>query len=268
MSEGLSRYAATGHHRVEGWLPDIAVAILLNLAGQQSSRGIRGPVCEIGVHHGRLFILLHLLTRGQELAAGWDLFEHQDENVDRSGRGDKSRLLENLHEHGCDLARVRIETANSLTLTRELILRTCGGQPRLFSVDGGHTADITFSDLRLAAESIQAGGLIVLDDFFNESWPGVAEGTCRYMAEPPLPLYPVVIGGNKFVFCGDAEAAREYQRHLTFEKTLRQRATTVFGHPVVAITPTPARARDRKAPKSILTRAVSKIRKRVGAGKA
>ena len=58
---------------------------------------------------------------------------------------------------------------------------------RFVSVDGGHTAEITAHDLAVADASLAEGGIIVLDDAFNEQWPGVADGVQRYFlrrAEP------------------------------------------------------------------------------------
>lgn len=267
MTDALRRYVTRGHTRVQGWLLPTAIALIIELARLQDRRHLSGAVCEIGVHHGRLFILLHLLTRGAESSVGWDLFEHQDQNVDRSGRGDRAKLLENLDKHGADGSRIRIETANSLDLTPDIVIAACKNRPRIFSVDGGHTAEITVSDLTLAAASTHEQGLIVLDDFFNESWPGVAEGTCAYMARPPIPLYPVAIGGNKFVFCKDREAARQYQQDLKLDKRFKRRVTSAFGHPVVVITPdtSPVGVRMRRTPtikafEKNVRRAVKKLR--------
>jgi hypothetical protein len=49
--------------------------------------GITGNVAEIGVHHGRLFILLYLLTSPDERALAVDLFSGQERNIGSSGHG-------------------------------------------------------------------------------------------------------------------------------------------------------------------------------------
>jgi hypothetical protein len=237
MTDPLRKYASKGHRQVQGWLSDTAIVLLLDLARIQRDRGIHGPVCEIGVHHGRLFILLHHLTTAGERSVGWDLFEQQDQNIDKSGKGDRQQLLVNLQRHHADLSRVAIHTANSLELKPADVQQACAGAPRIFSVDGGHTAEITASDLRLAAHAIRDDGLIVLDDFFNEPWPGVAEGTCRYMAAPAVPLFPVAIAGNKFVFTGRRETAAFYRQELALPaRKFRRRETVVFGEPVTVFT--------------------------------
>ena len=226
------RYATSGHRAVEGWLQLAAIRALLCLGEAQRKLAVTGPVCEIGVHHGRLFILLHLLTVPPERSVAFDLFDLQQENVDGSGAGSREHLLRNLRAHGCDLERIVIVTENSLRLTPDRILELCGARPRLFSVDGGHTAEITYNDLSLAARTISEGGLVILDDFFNEAWPGVAEGTCRFM-DRHGGLFAVGIGGNKLIFAASAAFAVQYRERLGRIPGLLVKHSTAFGEPVV-----------------------------------
>jgi hypothetical protein len=109
--DALDRYAAGGHRKVQGWLEPVAIQLIRAAAQAQ---GCSGPVCEIGVHHGRLFLLLHLLDPGQK-AVAIDLYEDQAQNVDGSGSGDSSMLDRNLAEHGGRLGSVAKVFANSLT---------------------------------------------------------------------------------------------------------------------------------------------------------
>jgi hypothetical protein len=211
--------------------------LIVELSALQKQLGVKGPVCEIGVHHGKLFILLHLLTEGMEISVAWDLFERQEENIDSSGRGDKARLRENLLRHGCDIDRVKVNSANSLQLTPEQIVDECGGKVRLFSIDGGHTAETTFNDLSLAGKSIRDGGVIVADDYFNEAWPGVSEGVCRYFQRNEAGLVPFAIGGNKLFITNDAAMAKRYARHIDrSRKGFERKKGIAFGNEVLIIT--------------------------------
>jgi hypothetical protein len=58
--------------------------------------GTRGSVGEVGVHHGRLFILLYLLAEPDERAFAIDIFDEQHLNEDHSGQGDRKVFEENL----------------------------------------------------------------------------------------------------------------------------------------------------------------------------
>lgn len=238
MEVMLSAYMRTGQKKVQGWLSSIGLNVIVELALIQKEMFLAGPVCEIGIHHGKLFILLHLLSDQSEKSVAWDLFERQEENLDRSGRGNRSIFMENLRRSRCDLERVKIISENSMNLTVEAIKSACEGKPRLFSIDGGHTAEITYNDLSLASQTLSEGGLIILDDFFNEAWPGVAEGTCRYMFEHGNALFPVVIAGNKYIFTNNERAAKTYIDRLDKpHKWHHPKRSRAFGKEVLTLVP-------------------------------
>jgi hypothetical protein len=117
---------------------------------------------------------------------------------------------------------------------------------RLFSVDGGHTDPIVFSDMKLAEDTLTPGGIVIADDVFNQYWPGVATGTLRYM-EQGGQLVPFAIGFNKVFFAAPKYAA-EYRaiierdlgnRYLIFLKT-----SEFASHEVVVISRVPRRPRE------------------------
>lgn len=225
VSSAADVYAQRGFHRVHGWLTTQAVSLIVQIAKAQDLNGIRGPVCEIGVHHGKLFTLLHLLER-EYVAGGIDLFEAQAANLDGSGYGDRDRLLTNVGEHGGDLSRIRLLATNSQQIATQDIVTLCEGRPRLFSVDGGHTAECTYNDLNLAAESTAERGVVILDDYFNPAWPGVAEGTSQFLHDHPGALLLVAVGGNKIIFAkSDSRSYANVCRELaaTLKPTLRER---------------------------------------------
>lgn len=237
-NEHLTAYARRDYKRVEGWLIPSAVDAVLTLALVQREHGVRGPVCEIGIHHGQLFILLHLLTDGDEVSVAWDLFDRQAENVDQSGCGNKERFVYNLQRHHCDREHIKIRTENSLQLKPETILLECEGHPRLFSVDGGHTAEIAYNDLRLAHQTLCDGGLILVDDVYSEGFPAVAEGTCRYLFGEGASLIPVAAVGNKLFLTNDRSMAQAYQRTLDEPREgFWVRRSVAFGQELVVIVP-------------------------------
>ena len=245
MANALERYCGTGNRAVEGWLAHGAISALCSLAQAQRGLGIEGPVCEIGVHHGRLFILLHLLSARDERSLAIDLFEAQDENVDRSGKGSREHLMDNLRTHGCDLGRIELLAENSLRLTATRIVELCRGMPRLFSIDGGHTAEATHNDMMLANEAVCDGGLVILDDFFNSAWPAVSEGACAFMRRAEAQLLPVAITANKFVFTKGEHAAETYRDNF-LRAWPGSKVSTVFGRKVVCFAaPTRATLRQR-----------------------
>jgi hypothetical protein len=236
-SRECQKYAKTGHHDVQGWLEQLAIEMLLAIDEVQQSQGVEGPVCEIGVHHGRLFILLHLLTITGQRSVGWDLFENQSLNVDQSGYGDAAVSMHNLRAHGGRIENVMLSTCNSLSLTPKVVIDQCKGRPRLFSVDGGHTSEITSNDLAIAAESICNGGVVILDDYFNQEWPGVSQGTCKCLQTYAGKLFPFAVGGNKLLFTNNQDLARVFQDRLksAIGSHCRSKISEMFGTPVVVL---------------------------------
>lgn len=242
MQTPLDSYRSTGHETVDGWLMHGAIETTCDLAAMQRVSGIQGPVCEIGVHHGRLFILLHLLSADSERSLAVDLFDMQHENVDNSGMGSRDALLRNLCRHGCDLGRIELLAENSLRLTASRIIESCRGRPRLFSIDGGHTAEVTSHDLMLAHEAVCDGGIVILDDYFNPAWPAVSEGACAFMQRHNADLVPIAITSNKFFFAKGEKPAHAYRRRL-IENRLAVNMSTVFGREVACFEPPTLRQR-------------------------
>lgn len=191
---------------VKGWLfPGAPQAIVL-LSEEQRRSDISGGVAEIGVHHGKLFILLYLLSSGNEPAVAIDLFSQQDLNVDHSGAGDLARFKRNLRRHA-DADRLMIHEGDSTQLSSNDLLELGRGPFRLISIDGGHTAEITAHDLVTSEGALAEGGIIILDDCFKEMWPGVADGVHQFFSEPRT-VVPFGIGANKVFFCHPAFAQR------------------------------------------------------------
>jgi len=204
-AQSLARYLRWGHKRVAGWLHPFSARFIAELAQLQQQVGIQGASAEIGIHCGRLFILLHLAGSGEKDLA-IDIFADQHLNVDQSGRGDLDRFLRNLRRFGGNPAAVQIMQKNSLDVTAaEIHARV--GPVALFSVDGGHTAQCVVNDLRLADAALHDDGVVILDDFFNEVWPEVCVGATDYLRDPASRLRPFAITPNKLYLCAPARNA-------------------------------------------------------------
>lgn len=211
VAERLARYRDEGLAEVEGWFEPESAELMAALLLHQIAAGRGGGVAEIGVHHGRSFLLLaNGLTPG-ESAVALDVFEQQEQNADQSGKGDRGRFEQNLERWAPDVE-VRVVASSSLDVTTESA-REVFGRPRMFSVDGGHTAEITRHDLGLAEASIADGGIVVLDDMLNGHWLGVLTGTATYLLDDPG-LVPFALSPNKLYLTDSAAAAADYAAHL------------------------------------------------------
>jgi hypothetical protein len=165
---------------VDGWLDKTTAIISNGLMRHQSAVGLTGPVCEIGVHHGKYFIALACGLCPNEKGIAIDLFENQEENIDHSGLGDRGMFDRNI-ERFLYPPSIAVISGNSTRLSANDISKH--GAVRFFSVDGGHTEAITLNDLRLAEQAIATGGIVALDDILHQGWTGVISGYVRYRQE-------------------------------------------------------------------------------------
>ncbi|WP_372085191.1 class I SAM-dependent methyltransferase [Tistrella mobilis] len=230
----LSRYLDNGINAVHGWLDGFSARAIARLGEAQADHGVAGAVAEIGVHRGKLFLVLQLTTRADEQGLAIDLFEQQELNIDRSGRGDRSRFLENLRKY-CGSEDGVVVRACSSTDVAASEIRATVGPVRLFSVDGGHTEALTANDLKLAADSLAEGGIVVLDDHFNPYWPDVAAGLGRHIFVDQSPLRPFAITPGKVFLCAP-EWSETWRGVLTTAfPTSFEKQTEMYGAPVAIL---------------------------------
>jgi hypothetical protein len=208
----LERYLRAGRKRVKGWLDDLSAHVIARIGLTQATRGLFGSVGEIGVHHGRLFILLYLCLQPKEKAFAIDVFAKQELNVDHSGRGDRWIFERNVRRWAGNLEALTIIEEASRTVTSEW-LRATVGPARLISIDGGHSTATTLNDLRLADQLMIEGGVVILDDVFNPMWPGVLAGFARYMNLPERRMVPFAVSSAK-LFLTTPSWAVKYQEVL------------------------------------------------------
>ena len=173
-------------------------ALLFSSYNQILARhGIRGPTLEIGVHHGASAIAIAALRGPGAAFVAIDLFQDlQEHNVSRSGLGDRAIFLANMERVHGDTSFLRLIASPSAVVTPAQL----GGGYSFCHIDGGHSDAETYSDLALCTEIAAPGALIGLDDYFNPTFPGVSEGTVRFMNENPGRLRPVAVGYNKVLF--------------------------------------------------------------------
>lgn len=169
---------------VTGYLRRLDATIISTLLGWQENNGVKGNLCEIGVHHGRLFLILALSRREKETSVAIDLFEDDDINTgEHAGRA--GALLNNAKRLNIQLSADEVMKGSSMDLTPADILKHAGGPIRFFSVDGGHMYEHVENDLKLAKACMSEGGIIAVDDFFNLRWSEVSFATYDFLRVNP-----------------------------------------------------------------------------------
>ena len=158
LQRGAREAKADDEAKTLARLADDLAASLRALPAAASLDALRGLEGEAARQY---FIGLNLLQRDDEKSVAIDIFGDQDLNIDGSGAGDLAKFTSNV-DVWSSMDSVVIHQGDSTKLTPEVLLEEAGGPVRFFSVDGGHTEEIVYSDMQLAEATLAEGGQ--LDD--------------------------------------------------------------------------------------------------------
>jgi hypothetical protein len=208
----MNRYLRRDFFQVDGYTSFFDASLFDCLLDLQSHAGVAGSMAEIGVHHGRSFLLLAQARRDGEKALAVDVFEDDAIYKDPHGLGRGVRFRQNCQRLGVALGDEEIYADLSTTLNAAEICRRVG-PVRFFSVDGGHRYDDVAYDIRLAAASVMPRGIIVADDFMNPQWPEVSLALVDWLRQGNNPLCPFWSTPSKLYLC-DREQKAFYQEWM------------------------------------------------------
>jgi hypothetical protein len=256
MDAGILRNCFERMDSLPGWFfPDAA---LMFMAYNQlvSDRGARGNTLEIGVYHGKSAIAVASLRGESGTFTAIDVFDDlQARDESSHDVGIKGAFLANMAASFPTLDWLRLIVAPSSTVRADAL-----GPHSFCHIDGLHSAEGTFSDMQLCAEVVVPGGLVALDDYFNQRFPGVSEGALLFEKRHPRVLTPVAIGFNKVIFQRASESdlnerfAREFHYIPTNVTTMWGQPVALFESPIV-----PCIDLDRSTPQRLVPRPESKL---------
>jgi hypothetical protein len=230
-NQNLKNYVEKGFYMTEGWVQEGLIPVIDLLASQEINQS--GGITEVGIHHGRFFMLLNSLTSDQDKSYAIDVFDDQHLNIDNSGKGSLERFSQNLERW--DLYKgnnTRIIKGDSTDTNLSLVDIIGKSSMRFFSIDGGHTAEHTVNDLKIANDIIKNDGVVFLDDMPRHNWLGVTEGCVKFIMGSPT-LIPFAVGFNKMLFCKLSYHA--YYCSLLKNAGLVERPQKFFGYEVMAL---------------------------------
>jgi hypothetical protein len=256
MDTGTVRRQVERMNALPGWfLPDAA---LMFMAYHQlaADRVAPGNTLEIGVYHGKSSIAVASLRGEAGLFTAIDVFDDlQARDGSSHDVGLKSAYLANMAASFPTLDWMRLIAAPSATVRAEAL-----GPHSFCHIDGLHSAEGTYSDMQLCADVVVPGGLVALDDYFNQRFPGVSEGALLFGRHHPGVLTPVAVGFNKVLFQRAAESdlnqrfAREFDYIPTHVATMWGQPVALFESPIVSCVDL-----DRSTPHRLVPRTESRV---------
>lgn len=199
--QNLQYYLEVQSPGIDGWLHVVAKFMIPIISRAQSDANIRGDIVEIGVWHGLTLLMFGHLATGQEHVDGYDIEL-------------KPELLSNIKKFGTQATHVH--EANSLEMTTWSIMDGRNKNSiRMFHVDGYHTHAVALNDLRLAVGTADPQGVVMLDDFFSPTLPGVTQALHTLIFnEENNGFFPFALGGGKVFLCQDS-MSDFYRKSLT-----------------------------------------------------
>ncbi|MDQ2948156.1 MAG: class I SAM-dependent methyltransferase [Acidobacteriota bacterium] len=231
----LQSYLA-GFHRIYGWFSFDAALMFMAYNQLNREAGISGDVLEIGVYHGLSSIAVAALRGDSRRLYAIDLFEELGTNeAYGAGASYRQKFEDNVKSfYGTLDFVVPIASASSILKSADF--------PHSFSfchVDGGHSSQETYQDLKFASELLLPGGLLALDDYFNPQHPGVCEGAVDFFRGHAAVLNPLAIGHNKVLFQKlpaafdlNAEFSKTFPTVQYSESTMWDVRALLFGTPL------------------------------------
>ncbi len=227
----LQNYKKNGFDLVEGWCSHKLFEIVDLLNSVEINK--QGGCLEIGVHHGKFYILLNSVIEKNQKSFALDVFDNQSLNIDGSGQGNLDAFKKNLSMYDRHLgANTEIIAGDSTDPSIMRVLLKDSYPLRFISIDGGHTAEHTVSDLHFAGNLISNDGIVILDDILNYHWLGVIEGAVAFLNTKPT-LVPFAIGHNKLLFA--KLSFQSYYFNLFDQSTLKSKYVDFFGHTIIAL---------------------------------
>jgi hypothetical protein len=206
----------------------------------QSGINKTGGVAEIGIEHGRFYILLNQLTESHEQSYAIDIFENQNLNSDNSGSGSRSMFEHNLltsdKHQGVNTKIIQGDSTDSSLNLVDIIGKS---KLKFISVDGGHTAQHVVNDLKIANEVITNEGVVIVDDILHPCWLTVLEGVLAFLNTKPT-LVPFAICRNKLYMCKITYHKFYVEHMMKFSHRDNSAPKTFFGYDIVPILFLPA----------------------------
>jgi hypothetical protein len=179
-------YIENHYFSVHGMSSRFAASVSAAVMRIQTENGIAGHFAEIGTFAGRYFIALSHALVEDERAIGFDTFSWPGPKV-------KTKLDENIAKYGVPDRSIVVAADSRELGANDILALAPGKKVRFFHVDGEHTPEHLTSDLALATATLDARGVICLDDMLHAGYPTLPVIVHEFLKrEPSLRVFCVI----------------------------------------------------------------------------
>lgn len=207
--ENLSKFVK-GDNDLEGWfLPGDMVSFVI-IDAIHSDYKVQGSICEVGVFKGKSLSFLSHLIKENEKLLGYDLF--MDDHYDCTELA--------LKNHGNNIHYELIKV-NTIDLKYDDIKHKLQDNTlRILHIDAGHEYHEVMQSLILFAPFVDDQGVIIMDDFQDREFHGVAAAVLDFCEiDRPRRFVPFFSGQNK-IYLSIRTMASFYQKKLIENKSI------------------------------------------------
>jgi hypothetical protein len=183
----LKNYKEVIDKEVEGWFYPKDIIIMHGILKELQRP--KGDVCEIGVAYGKSAIAISQFIGNNNFYL-YDLFSEESKNIAAS----------NIKKFGNDSNLIwRLENTTELR-TDDIVFEN---ELRFLHIDGCHEHSAVLSDLILFNNKMKDDGIIALDDFQDQEYPGVNSAVFEFsLSAMNYKNWRVfAIGDNKAYMC-------------------------------------------------------------------
>lgn len=214
--------------KIPGWLSPTARVLTAILIDLQRERGDVTGVLELGVYKGKYLSVLTRCVQGLNVpVVGVDAFlERPKRKLTAVHRSSAERQI---HEAIASITGEPSQAVLIASYTQDVdlgtLMKIATNRFSFISVDAGHDASDLVTDMEIADRALSPKGITAVDDVYNETTPGVAEGFFRYFQRTPeVNLAPFATGGNKVFMC----RREQHDAYFRFALSIAEKARLAF----------------------------------------
>lgn len=188
-------------YSIEGWFSPASHALFSFFLDYQNENKVNGNLGEIGVWHGKsATIICKKVKENQNIFL-----------IDPFLLNVKEIVLRNIDK-------VCLEIPKNLILMNGISddfvkisnFTQLHNSFRFFHIDGCHTGTNIYRDLSLADKLISSDGIVVIDDYFNLSYPQITEALYKFCQLNPYSFRIFCVGFNKAYLCRPESFSKYY----------------------------------------------------------